>query len=175
MSRKSLPAWQQVVLTALENVPKAKNGRDAWEKLIPEEQAAVIDFLTEHCGEDKAQGALEETWKEFKPRILPHWAEKIFGFAFVVMLVIRLEFGLNVVSFVVWVLALCIGVVSMIRDDRSARLAEIWRKRSENSQGPGRVLELMHNVTQLSWWEENMWGLLWYAVYVVLFILTWIW
>ena len=69
MRKKDLPAWQQVVLTALENVPKAKDGHDAWQKLNPEEQSAVMGFLGEHCGHDpeKAQAMLEETAGMVKP------------------------------------------------------------------------------------------------------------
>ena len=48
MAKKTVPAWQQVLLVALNNVPGAKNGRDAREKLNDGEKAAVMDFLTEH-------------------------------------------------------------------------------------------------------------------------------
>ena len=48
MAKRMVPAWQQVLLVALNNVRKAKNGRDAWDKLNDGEKAAVMDFLTEH-------------------------------------------------------------------------------------------------------------------------------
>ena len=64
--------------------------------------------------------------------------------------------------------------MSMIRDDRSARLEEIWRERTDYLPGIRRVLELMHNVTQLSWWEENRMWLLWFVVLMVLLALFWL-
>ena len=74
------------------------------------------------------------------------------------------------------VIALLIGVavMSMIRDDRSARLEEIWRERTDYLPGIRRVLELMHNVTQLAWWEENRMRLLWFVVLMVLLALFWL-
>ena len=44
MKRKRLPAWQQVLLVVLGNVPGAKGGHDAWEQLNGEEKAAVMEF-----------------------------------------------------------------------------------------------------------------------------------
>lgn len=63
MAKKALPAWQQVLLTALNNVPKAKDGHNAWQKLNENEQAAVMSYLGEHCGHDpeQAQAMLDET------------------------------------------------------------------------------------------------------------------
>ena len=59
MAKEITPAWQQVLLIALNNVPKTKTGHEAWETLNAEERSAVMDFLTEHCGDD-APAALEE-------------------------------------------------------------------------------------------------------------------
>lgn len=63
------PAWQQVVLHVLRNVPEAKNGHDAWEKLKEEEKSAVMGFLAEH-GDMEAHTALEETCARIKR---PQW------------------------------------------------------------------------------------------------------
>ena len=66
MERKNTPAWQQVVLTVLNSMHRVKNGHDAWDKLKDEEKAAVMAFLTEHCGE-KAEAALEDTCAQARP------------------------------------------------------------------------------------------------------------
>ena len=72
MAKEIMPAWQQVLLIALNNVPKAKTGHEAWEKLNAEEQSAVMDFLAEHCGE-KAQAALEDACGKIQRPVWWRW------------------------------------------------------------------------------------------------------
>ena len=87
MAKEILPAWQQVLLVALNGVPHRENGHDAWMKLNEEEQSAVMDFLTEHCGEN-AQAALEEACGKIKR---PKWWTWFWAiFSIVVMLVVGL-------------------------------------------------------------------------------------
>lgn len=64
--KKSLPAWQQVVLIVLNGIFSVRNGREAWDKLSDGEKAAMADFLTEHCGAD-ASSAMEETCAIARP------------------------------------------------------------------------------------------------------------
>lgn len=70
MAKETMPPWQQVILTALRYVPKAKDGHDAWQKLNPEEQAAMMDYLGEHSGHDleQAQKMLDGTVVMVKSR-----------------------------------------------------------------------------------------------------------
>lgn len=72
MAKEIMPAWQQVLLIALNNVPKTKTGYEAWEKLNAEEQSAVLDFLTEHCGEN-AQAALEDACGKIQRPVWWRW------------------------------------------------------------------------------------------------------
>ncbi len=169
--RKKLPGWQQVLLVVLNNVPKAKNGKDAWDKLNDGDKAAVMGFLTEHCG-NGAEAALEETFPLARPHRLPRWLKRLLVVALYLALRYLLKVDPEVVKYGVIVFLGGVSVLSMIRDDRSARLEEIWRGRAEYRDGLGRALELMHNVTQLSWWEENRMWLLWFVVLMVLFVLV---
>lgn len=172
--KKSLPGWQQVLLVALENVPKAKNGQDAWNGLNADEKTAVMAFLAEHCGEDRAQSALEETIPLARPHRVPRWLKWLFALALYLPLSCLLKVGPEVVKYGVIALLIGVTVMSMIRDDRSPRLEEIWRERTDYLPGIRRVLELMHNVTQLSWWEENRMWLLRFVVLMVLLVLFWL-
>jgi len=72
MAKEITPAWQQVLLIALNNVPKTKTGHEAWEKLNAEERSAVMDFLTEHCGDD-APAALEEACGKIQRPVWWRW------------------------------------------------------------------------------------------------------
>ena len=175
--KKSLPGWQQVLLVVLNNVPKAKNGQDAWNGLNADEKTAVMAFLAEHCGEDRAQSALEETIPLARPHSVPRWLKCLFALALYLALdclLTLLKVGPEVVKYGVIALLIGVAVMSMIRDDRSARLEEIWRERTDYLPGIRRVLELMHNVTQLAWWEENRMRLLWFVVLMVLLVLFWL-
>lgn len=172
--KKSLPGWQQVLRVALENVPKAKNGQDAWNGLNADEKTAVMAFLAEHCGEDRAQSALEETIPLARPHRVPRWLKCLFALALYLALRCLLKVSPEVVKNGVIALLIGVAVMSMIRDDRSARLEEIWRERTDYLPGIRRVLELMHNVTQLAWWEENRMRLLWFVVLMVLLALFWL-
>ena len=95
--KKSLPGWQQVLRVALENVPKAKNGQDAWNGLNADEKTAVMAFLAEHCGEDRAQSALEETIPLARPHRVPRWLKYLFALALYLALSCLLKVGPEVV------------------------------------------------------------------------------
>lgn len=68
MAKKIYPSWQEVLLTALRSIPKAKDGNEAWSRLNEEEQAGVMAFLEEHSegDPDRAKTMLEETLALYK-------------------------------------------------------------------------------------------------------------
>lgn len=173
MIRKYLPAWQQVVLTALENVPKAKNGQEAWEKLAPEEQSAVMDFLKEHCGGDRAQGVLEKTLPMAKTagRIHPVvWVLVVIAIVALCVVLMHLTdiWGRDVVR-LMWIL-LCIDHVctELVLAYRK-RMARIWRARVQTAYGTQLALADMRRTLDMSRWDVvSRSNVIFYAVMLVL-------
>ena len=76
MAKTELPHWQQVVVQALTAVPDANGGQEAWDKLAPDEQRAVIDFAAACC-EGDVQPLLEETRQQLDEDILAFVNENI--------------------------------------------------------------------------------------------------
>ena len=180
MSRKSLPAWQQVVLTALENVPKAKNGRDAWEKLIPEEQAAVMDFLTEHCGEDKAQSALEESCamvkhgRGWKMTWGICWAVLIMAVS--VGVALWLNKYVEGVHRYLWVVLCLHHTIRAWVGDRQGAMLIIWREHISTQNGTAIALQDMHRTLGLpSEVLRNKKDLIFWAILLILWIGLIVW
>lgn len=137
MKRKNLPAWQQVLLVALESVPKAKDGRDAWDKLNEEEKAAVMDFLAEHCGND-AQEKLEESYEMVQSQAL-RWGEVI---AYLLMLAVVITGCLYVGnrldknhSMIFWTFYSLNRVIDDIAGARRAAMREVWNQREQTQEG----------------------------------------
>ena len=161
MKRRQLPAWQQVLLVALESVPKAKNGQDAWDKLNEEEKAAVMDFLAEPGGED-AEARLRETCAIARPSRLPEWLQIIFGVGVAVAVYWLLEHVLERITWpdmpqaIVWVVEVLFWamlIVFLFPDERLARMRQLWSDRAGNEDGPDAVLAEMQRVTQMTRWQ----------------------
>ena len=151
MAKKAYPAWQEVVLTALRCVPKGKDGPGAWSRLNEEEQTAVLAFLGEHCGEERAQTALEDTIALYKRTTWKDWL----GFAAwlalwttIVVAGIWLEEQTGFDIHLYLMTGLC---ASHLRQAWRAlpgyRMAEIWRKHVDT--GYGTQLALPHGVSAL--------------------------
>ena len=148
MSRKSLPAWQQVLLTALENVPKAKNGRDAWEKLNEAEKAAVMDFLTEHCGED-AQEKLEESYGMVKSPAW-RWGEVIAALLMLAVVIAGCLYVENRLdknhSMLFWTFYSLNRVIDDIAGARRTAMREAWTQHEQTQEGVSIALANMKEV-----------------------------
>ncbi|MBQ2928688.1 MAG: hypothetical protein IJD99_00570 [Clostridia bacterium] len=148
MRRKNLPAWQQVVLAALENVPKAKDGHDAWDGLNPEEQAGVMDFLNAHCGEE-AQAKLEESCGMVKSQAW-RWGEVI---AYLLMLAVVMAGFVYVEmrldknhSMIFWTFYSLNRVIDDVAGARRTAMREIWNQREQTQEGVSIALENMKEV-----------------------------
>ena len=148
MARKNLPAWQQVVLTALNNVPKAEDGHDAWQKLNAEEQSAVMGFLNAHCGEE-TQTKLEESCGMVKSQAW-RWGEVI---AYLLMLAVvmagcvYIEMRLDKNhSMVFWTFYSLNRVIDDIAGARRTAMREIWNQREQTQWGVSIALENMKEV-----------------------------
>lgn len=165
MARKDLPAWQQVVLTALNNVPEAEDGHDAWQKLNAEEQAAVMGFLGEHCGHasEQAKAMLAETAGMVKSR-----SEKwliTFGVVLAVivaslaMITILEQYFENVtraLHMFTWFMFSISAIINAKRD----RMMRLWSQRKENAESIRAALESMYQTqTGTVWAAVRKWWL----------------
>ena len=168
MKRKNLPAWQQVLLVVLGNVPGAKGGHDAWEQLNGEEKAAVMDFLAEYCGEN-ASSALADTCAIAKPSRLSEGLGNFLGFAGAVAIWLVLKRASDWLSSIDWMeplqwlwLLLMFGLyaLSLFSDHRPSRMLELWRDREYCESDPKAVLDGMYRVTQMSRWQAMDKGML---------------
>jgi len=153
MKRKNLPAWQQVLLVALESVPKAKDGRDAWDKLNEEEKAAVMDFLAEHCGEDKAQDALEETCGKVKHGRgwQTTWGVLI-GFGILAVICAALVWlgeQNNMFFAYLWIVMSLIHMIQAWNGDRHGRMQTIWLEHVDSLYGTTLALQDMYRTTDM--------------------------
>ena len=151
------PAWQQVLLVALNNVPKGKDGRGAWDKLNAEEQSAAMEFLAEHVGEENADTALDETCAMIRRRRLPRWLLVVFAVIF--WLIVWQAVNYMILVFpakVVWSVNpgyIVLLLFTLIHRDRDRQLERLWFEREQNLKGPRTVLEQMHNVARMSRWQ----------------------
>ena len=153
MPRKNLPAWQQVVLVALRSVPEHDNGTDAWQKLNTGEQAAIMDYLMTHCGDD-AQAKLEETCAKIKH---PQWwivfwtilGILVFAAGFM-FLMIGLEEALALeVSDYLWLVLCPLNMLSAWQGNSPGRAQQVWKKRAETYEGTTHALNEMHRLYTL--------------------------
>ena len=147
MSRKNLPAWQQVVQIALNNVPERDNGRDAWEKLNEEERSAVMDFLTEHCGEE-APAKLEETCGKIKHPQWWVWFWVIFSmaalFAVGFLLVDWWESWTDMqFAPFLWLLVCPLNMHTAWKGNPAGKAQEIWKTHNDTYSGTERALDEM--------------------------------
>lgn len=153
MKRMHLPAWQQVLLTVLENIPGAQNGSDAWDKMNEAEKAAVMDFLAAHCG-NEAQARLDETCARIKHPRWWNWvwaipALVVFVAAFV-FLMLWLEEKLAVdVSDYLWLVLCPLNMLSAWQGNPMGKAQEIWKKRVENREGATHALNDMYRTYTL--------------------------
>ncbi len=148
MAKKTFPAWQQVLLTALNNVPKAKNGHDAWAKLNDEEQAAMMDFLTEHCGEN-AQAALEESCGKIKRE--KWWNTLWVGLAVLIfsVLVVAIWYwaeerlGKEITPYV-WTALTLLNLSTTLRGEPFSQMIRIWKEHVATQYGTTLALNDMY-------------------------------
>lgn len=157
MAKKNVPAWQQVLLAALRNTPKARDGHDAWERMTDDEKSGVMGFLAEQCGAENAERALEESCAMIGRRKLPGWLRVILTilFWFAVWQAVKIVI-FCLPTRMVWVIDLCycaLLLFVLVHDDRSRQLAQLWHEREQNLKGPRSVLEQMHNTACLTRWQ----------------------
>lgn len=147
MAKKNTPAWQQVVQIALNNVPERDNGRDAWEKLNEEERSAVMDFLTEHCGEE-APAKLEEICGKIKHPKWWTWCWVIFSmaalFAAVFLLVDWWESWTDMqFAPFLWLLVCPLNMHTAWNGYPATKAQEIWKTHNDTYSGTERALDEM--------------------------------
>lgn len=168
MAKKNTPAWQQVVLTVLNGMYSVKDGHDAWNKLNDEEKAAVMDFLTEHCGEN-AQAALDEICAMARPSRLSEGLGNFLGLVGAVAIYLIYRQASDWLSSIKWLeplqwlwILLLFGlyIFSIFSDDRPSRMRELWRDRENCNGGPKAALNGMYRVTQMSRWQAMDKGML---------------
>ena len=182
MAKKSLPAWQQVLLTALRNVPKAKDGHDAWRKLSAEEQVAVMDFLAEQCGSDpeKALTLLEESVAMIKPGRRGAWLWYLLGLLIIMAIVLwafwELEkhFG-DLHGYVV--MLLCLSRLEQAWNvTPTYRMVQVWTERISSRAGTASALKEMHRICSLPKKELRSKAalIIWSALLAIVSILTFV-
>ena len=168
MMARKLPAWQQVLLVALNGTFSAKNGNEAWGKLKDEEKAAVTDFLTEHCGEN-APSALADTCAIAKPSRLSEGLGNLLGVVGAVAICFVLKRTSDWLSSIDWLeplqwlyvlLMFGLYILSIFADDRPSRMRELWRDRENQDGGAKAVLDGMYRVTQMTRWQAMDKGML---------------
>ena len=148
MKRKNLPAWQQVLLVALRNVPEAENGHDAWAKLNEEEKSAVNDYLIEHCG-DEAQAKLEETcsiakFEGSEWRGVTVW---LLIMAVVIAGCVYVDKCLDKnASMIFWTFYSLNRIIDDITGARRSKMEEVWKHREQTQTGVSAALEKMEEV-----------------------------
>lgn len=149
MAKKTVPAWQQVLLVALNNVPGAKNGRDAWEKLNDGEKAAVMDYLTEHCGEE-AQVKLDEVCGKVKHG--KGWRTTVSLLIVLAMLAVVLWAMLWLEKYVegvhryLWIVLCPLNMLMAWQGDPAGKAQQIWKERAETDKGTVLALKEMYRV-----------------------------
>lgn len=186
MAKKNLPAWQQVVLTALNGMFGVKNGHEAWDKLKDEEKGAVTDFLAEHCGEN-APSALADTCAIAKPSRLSEGLGNFLGFVGAGAIYFVWKQASDWLSSIAWLeplqwlsILLMFGlyILSIVADERPSRMWELWRERENCDGGPKAVLDEMYRVMQMTRWQAMDKGMLvlrlvLFGVLLALCILNW--
>lgn len=165
---KKIPAWQQVVLIVLNGMYSVKDGHDAWSKLRDEERSAVMDFLTEHCGE-KAHSALEDVCAMARPSRLSEGLGNFLGFVGAVAIYLIYRQASDWLSSIKWLeplqwlcvlLLFGLYIFSIFSDDRPSRMRELWRDRKNCDGGLKAALDGMYRVTQMSRWQAMDKGML---------------
>ena len=144
---KKIPAWQQVVLIALNNIPHREDGHDAWNKLNDEEKAAVMDFLTEHCGEE-APAMLEETCGKIKHPKWWGWFWGIFSlaalFAAFFLLVDWWESWTDMqLAPFMWLILCPLNMYTAWKGNPAGKAQEIWKAHSPNQGDTAAALKYM--------------------------------
>lgn len=148
MAKEKIPAWQQVLLIALNNIPHREDGHDAWNKLNDEEKAAVMDFLTEHCGEN-AQAALEETCGKIKHPKWWAWFWVIFSMAaLVAALFLLMDWweswtDMHILPFV-WLILCPLNMYTAWKGNPTAKMQKLWTEGEETREGTMDALNDMY-------------------------------
>ena len=145
MAKRMVPAWQQVLLVVLNNVPKAKNGRDAWDKLNDGEKVAVMDFLTEHCG-DEAQAKLDKTCGKVKHG--KGWRTTV-GLLIVLAIlavVLWLEKYVEGDHRYLWIVLCPLNMYTAWQGNPVGKAQQIWEERAETDQGTALALKVMYQI-----------------------------
>lgn len=179
MLKKTLPAWQQVLLTALNNVPKAKDGRDAWQKLNENEQAAVMGFLGEHCGHDpeQVQAMLDETAGMVKPRskrMLILTGAVIATIAVIWILIVLVNMYSDQATHAIHVGIWLFNSISVIINAKGDRMLLLWSEHEDNEDSTRAALEDMHRAqTGTVWAAVRKWWLFTCLILLVLWLVAW--
>ena len=153
MAKRMVPAWQQVLLVVMESVPEHDNGADAWQRLNPAEQAAIMDYLAAHCG-DEAQAKLEETCAKIKH---PNWwivcwvilGILVFIAAFVpLMLWLEEQLAIDISDYV-WLVLCPLNMFSAWLGNPTGKAQQKWKKHAETYEGTTHALNDMHRLYTL--------------------------
>ena len=182
MAKDIRPAWQQVLLVALNNVPKGKDGRAAWDKLNAEEQSAVMQFLGDQCGHDpkKAQGMLAETTGMLKPGKRRAWLwvllAIVIGTAVAIWGIHMLGERFGDLHGYVTIL-LCLSRLEQAWNVTPVRhMVQVWMERTSNYAGTVSALNEMYRIVTLPKKELRSKAalVLWAALLAILVILTFV-
>lgn len=134
---------------ALESVPDAGNGRDAWEKLNDGEKAAVMDFLTEYCG-DEAQAKLDEVCGKVKHgkgwRTTVSLLIILAILAVVVGAMLWLEKYVEDVHQYLWIVLCPLNMYTAWQGNPAGKARQIWEEHTQTGKGTALALEEMYQV-----------------------------
>lgn len=150
MAKKTYPAWQEVLLTALRCVPKPKDGHDAWSRLNEEEQAGVMVFLGEHCDgdPDRAKAMLEETIALHKRTDWKDWLKLAFGVMVMVAAVVAYIWLKESKGFDIHGYVMALLCALNLRREWCAlpgyKMTEIWREHVDTCYGTNLALQDMY-------------------------------
>ena len=146
MKQRNLPVWQQVLLVVLRDVPEHENGTDAWQRLSPEEQSAVMDYLTLHCGDD-AHARLDETCAKIKHS--KWWMSFWLTFAAIILIVALIVLNEWMENWIDLHPFLMLPIILRnLRDawqgNPAAKVQQIWHKHVDTQEGIADALRDMH-------------------------------
>lgn len=172
MKNDMLPSWQRVLLTALEHIPWAKDGPDAWARLSAEEQAAVMDFLAEQTGGKDVQCALEDTLARAEVQRTLLVVVKI-----LLYMAVLLGVGWGLIrqglpgDLLLWIFIGVSHVILAIMGARRKRMERIWREREKTGYGTQLALRDMRRTLDMPLWDvADRFEIIFYGAFLIVFI-----
>lgn len=145
--RKYVPAWQRVVLMALQNMPAATDGKSAWDSLTQDEKQAMHCFVTERNGKDaeKSDTLIMQLLPQMKPRkLMPLWLVILLFVAATVALAMLALAGEAKLLYAGLAVLAAAGIVVLLCNARKARMSWIWSQRENSREGTVKALNAMY-------------------------------